>query len=199
MILYLIGTSCVGKTTIGKLLAEYLDFDFYDLDKQIEDSFGKPIEHIQEKHITSNGFREETSIVLKKIFDIDKNIIITSSPSGLKDHYLSLYKKTKKTKNIISINITDKPENILKRLTFYSKNSRQIKIKLSERDKKKYLKEIKKDITYFKIFHQRADYHIDINGFKLNEMVKNITDFLIEKDKKFREIIEDEIINTRIF
>jgi shikimate kinase len=32
MIIYLVGISCVGKTTIGRMLAEKLDFSFYDLD-----------------------------------------------------------------------------------------------------------------------------------------------------------------------
>jgi len=32
MILYLVGISCVGKTTVGKMLAEKIGFSFFDLD-----------------------------------------------------------------------------------------------------------------------------------------------------------------------
>lgn len=39
MIIYLVGISCVGKTTIGKLLADYIDFEFYDFGEQIEEYF----------------------------------------------------------------------------------------------------------------------------------------------------------------
>jgi len=36
MILYLVGMSCVGKTTIGKMLAEQTGFSFFDLDLEIQ-------------------------------------------------------------------------------------------------------------------------------------------------------------------
>ncbi|MBW6534759.1 MAG: hypothetical protein K0B11_07100 [Mariniphaga sp.] len=36
MILYLVGISCVGKTTIGRLLATKIKYSFYDLDSEIE-------------------------------------------------------------------------------------------------------------------------------------------------------------------
>ena len=60
--IYLVGIGCVGKSSIGKLLAEELGFSFYDFDTEIEKYFGKPIEYIQEKHIFSYDFREETKI-----------------------------------------------------------------------------------------------------------------------------------------
>ncbi len=31
MIIYLVGISCVGKTTIGKMLADKISFSFFDL------------------------------------------------------------------------------------------------------------------------------------------------------------------------
>jgi shikimate kinase len=35
-ILYIVGISCVGKTTIGKMLAENIGFSFFDLDIEIQ-------------------------------------------------------------------------------------------------------------------------------------------------------------------
>ena len=104
MIIYLVGISCVGKTTIGKLLANYIGFKFYDLDEQIENYFKKPIEHIQKEFITTNGFREKTSVVLNRIFNKGEDMVIASNASGLRDHYLKQYKTAKKTKDIVSIN-----------------------------------------------------------------------------------------------
>lgn len=39
MILYLVGISCVGKTTIGKMLAKNIDFPFFDLDIEIQNYY----------------------------------------------------------------------------------------------------------------------------------------------------------------
>ena len=33
MIIYLVGMNCVGKTTIGRMLAETIGFTFFDLDQ----------------------------------------------------------------------------------------------------------------------------------------------------------------------
>ena len=181
MIIYLVGISCVGKTTIGKILANHIGFKFYDLDVQIEKYFEKPIEYIQDEFLTTNGFREKTSIVLGKILNITQNIVVASTASGFRDYYLIQYKHTKKTKDIVSINLTDKPENILTRLTFYDKMSNQIEKFLSDADKNFYLKELKKDITFYKKFNLRADYSIEINGVAPKIVVNKIIDLLTEK------------------
>lgn len=69
----------------------------------------------------------------------------------------------KKT-NGITVVVTDKPENILKRISFYDVDSRPIERKLSPKEKKLYLGEIKKDITYFGKSYRRADLQVDISG-----------------------------------
>lgn len=192
MIIYLVGISCVGKTTIGKLLANHIDFEFYDLDEQIEKYFERPIEYIQNEFLTTNGFREKTVVVLNKILNKDRDMVIASTASGFRDHYLKQYKTTKKTKDIVSINLTDKPENILNRLTFYDKNSIQIEKKLSANDRKEYLKEIKKDITFYKKFNLRVDYSIDINGATPEVFLNKITELLIKEEKILMESMKIE-------
>lgn len=44
MKILLFGVSNVGKTTIGKLLAEKLNFSFYDLDEEIKKYYGITLE-----------------------------------------------------------------------------------------------------------------------------------------------------------
>jgi len=186
--IYLVGISDVGKSTIGKLLAEELDFIFYDLDKEIEKYFCKPIEYIQENLIFPYSYREETKIVLRELLNKKRNVVISSCPSGLRDIYLREYKKSKENKEdtLISIYISDKPENILERITFYDKKSRILNKKLSEKEKLLYLKEKKKEITFFRKFNNRADYEFNIDGIKFEKISKCLIDFLESKNEEFK-------------
>lgn len=86
----------------------------------------------------------------------------------------------KKTRGI-KIALTDTPENILGKITFYDIDSNPVKKNLSEEEKRLYLKEIKKDITYFRKTFVRADSQVNICGLnvidaatKVIEVVKDI-------------------------
>ncbi|MCL4385380.1 MAG: AAA family ATPase [Cyanobacteria bacterium] len=189
--IYLVGVSCIGKSTIGKLLARELDFVFYDFDKEIEKYFGKPIEYIRENFLFSYSYREETRIVLRELLNKKENLVIASCPSGLRDVYLREYKKSRENKEntLISIHISDKPENILRRITFYDKESRLLKKKLSEKEKRLYLKDIKKEITFFKKFNNRADYEFNIEGLELDKILNSLIDFLNSKNEELKRYI----------
>ncbi len=190
--IYLVGVSDVGKSTIGELLAKNLDFVFYDLDKEIERYFNSPIEYIQEKCWMGYGYREKTRVVLRKLLNKRENLVIASCPSGLRDNYLREYKKSKGNKedNLISVHIADTPENILERITFYDKESRLLNKKLNEKKKRLYLKEIKKDITFFKKFNNRADYEFNIEGLKLKDIPKMLIKFLESRNEEFKRYME---------
>jgi shikimate kinase len=46
MRVFLTGVSCVGKTTIGRRLAELLGMKYFDMDHEIEVFFGMSIERL---------------------------------------------------------------------------------------------------------------------------------------------------------
>jgi shikimate kinase len=182
MIIYLTGASCVGKTTIGKMLAEKMKYSFFDVDEEVERYYQKPIERIQDECYSMNGFREKASVVLDNILSNTDNMVISGSPAGLKHSFLQVYKKHKKRKDIVSIHIKDTPENILERLTFFDKDSNPIHENLDESKKKRYLREITADYNYFKDSYERADLQIDIKDISL----ESISDLII---KRLEEII----------
>ena len=170
MIIYLVGISCVGKTTIGRMLAERLNYSFFDLDEEIQNFYKKPIERIQDECFSMNGYREKASIVLDKLFSKEINSVISGTPSGLKFSYLQVYRKHKRDKKLYSICLTDSFENILERLTFYDKDSNPIQEILDDSKKKRYLKEMKADYNYFKDSYSRADFNINIENIPLNDI-----------------------------
>ncbi|MFA5813993.1 MAG: shikimate kinase [Bacteroidales bacterium] len=176
--IYLVGISCVGKTTIGRLLADYLGFTFYDLDDEVQKYYQKPIEIIQNECLSMNGYRQKASVVLDKLLKIQENSVISGTPAGLRDSYLQVYKKHKKEINLISVNIIDTPENVLDRLTFYDIDSKLLDIELIANEKKKYLKKIIVDLNYFKKSLSRADLQISIENMSLTEIPELISNQL---------------------
>ena len=72
----LVGMMGAGKTTIGKLLSNKLDYDFIDLDKIIEEKSGVKINTIFEIE-GEIGFRERELQVLSDVIEKDKVVIST--------------------------------------------------------------------------------------------------------------------------
>jgi shikimate kinase len=148
MRVFLTGVSCIGKTTIGAKLAALLGYPFFDLDDEIERFFGISIERLQNKFLMMHSYREEASKALVHILTRadSEDSIIALPPSGLMGGFWRVVKKAKGT----VIVLTDEPENILQRISFYDIDSRPIHKHLTEKEKRLYLREIKKDITYFR-------------------------------------------------
>lgn len=176
MRIFLTGVSCVGKTTVGAKLAALLGCQFFDLDKEIENFFSMPIERFQNKFLTMYSFRQEASKALKHLLkrEDSKNSVIALPPSGLMDHYWNVVKRAKGT----IIVLTDDAANILKRITFYDQDSNPIEKHLTEKEKSLYLKEIKKDMAYFKRTYKRADISVDISGLSLEQAAKKVKEML---------------------
>ncbi len=156
----IVGVSCVGKTTIGGLLAGRLGHPFFDLDKETESHFGTSIERLQSRFLTDYSYRKEASVVLKRIVATNRDCVVALPPSGLRDAYLRVIRKVE----CVTVTIKDTPRNIVERIRFYDIDSRPIPKHLTDEEKRLYQKEIKKDITHFKKSHQRADIHVDITG-----------------------------------
>jgi len=173
MRIFLTGVGCVGKTTLGKILADRLNYQFFDLDDEIEKYFGESIERLKSRYRMEHDFRYKIGVVVFKdiLFNRDSNdCVIAMPPSGLKDAYSRTIRKI----NCAVIAITDTPENILKRIIFCDIDSKLIDKHLSDEDKKYYLKEIKKDITYFGKTYERAHLHVDIADLSIVDSVARI-------------------------
>ncbi len=78
----------------------------------------------------------------------------------------------------ITVALNDKPENILARITFYDIDSNLIETDLTAREKRLYLREIKKDITYFGKTYERAHLRIDISGLDPKQAARRVKEAL---------------------
>jgi len=174
------------------MLAEEINFSFFDLDVEIQNYYQKPIERIQDECFSMNGYREKANKVLDLLFAKNIDSVISGTPSGLKYSYLQVYKKHKAVKDLYSILVNDSLENVLERLTFYDKDSKPIIEKLDDSKKMRYLKEITADYNFFKNSYNRADFKINIH----NTSLMDIPDLIINELQKTINIARYPINST---
>jgi shikimate kinase len=176
MKIFLVGVSCVGKTTIGKRLANRLGFQFFDFDEEVEKCFAMPISKARSRFLTEYSFRAEASNALKRLIkeNGDRDYVVAMPPSGLKDSYWRILKKL----DAIIIALKDKPENILDRITFYDDDSIPIHKELTPNEEAFQLKDIREDMAYFGKSYQRAHQRVNIAGLGIEGSVEKIIDCL---------------------
>jgi shikimate kinase len=85
--MFLIGFMASGKTTIGRLLAERLDWTFVDLDKLIEDGAQRPVADI---FVTEgeDGFRKRETEALRDVARRRKTVIATGGGAPCREENL---------------------------------------------------------------------------------------------------------------
>lgn len=164
---FLTGVACVGKTTIGARLAELLNWRFFDLDHEIESYFGLSITRLQNRFLTRHSFLAEASKALEHVLQIaaGRPCVIALPADGLRSRCGTIIKKSGGPVIVLA----DRAENILERITFYGAESRRIDKQLTESQKKHYLKEIQKDITFYKPDYARARAVVDIAGLSIDD------------------------------
>ncbi len=74
-----------GKTTIGRQIAQQLNFDFYDSDKEIEDRTGVSIPLIFELE-GEEGFRKREQEVISQLVQKKHIVLATGGGAVLKEH-----------------------------------------------------------------------------------------------------------------
>jgi len=114
-IILLIGMPGCGKSTIGKLLAEKLNYDFCDMDKYIEEREGKTIKEIF--LLGEDVFRNIESEVCIELNNLKKTVIASGGGIVKRKENIEAFNKRstiiyidRPVENIIKdININDRP------------------------------------------------------------------------------------------
>ncbi len=158
MIIALIGFMGTGKSSVGKLLAERLNFHFYETDNQIKKKAAMPIPEIFEKH-GEKYFRQLEKDVLERAV-LSKEDIVLSTGGGI---VLSAYNRRILKEKTTPVLLTATVEEIFERvkddsnrpLLAVEKPVEEIKLLLEKRDK------------YYKEF----DFEIATDGLDLEEIV----------------------------
>jgi len=85
--IFLIGFMASGKTTVGRLLAERLQWAFVDLDKVIEEGAGKTVANIFAAEGEA-GFRKRETQALLEVASRKKTVVATGGGAPCRDENL---------------------------------------------------------------------------------------------------------------
>jgi shikimate kinase len=110
MLIFITGYMGAGKTTLGRQLAERLNYQFYDLDEMIETSTGYSILHYFEK-FGEDSFRDKEREILLSHLDDRLTVIATGGGTACYIDNMKLMNRKGKT-----IFIDTKLDTILVRL-----------------------------------------------------------------------------------
>ncbi len=172
MKILLYGISCVGKTTTAEILAEKLDYKFYDLDEEVKTRLNVTISQFIKSNIRSERDRIRGKII-SSILDKDENMVFAITPM----YYTRYFKSKIYTPDVLNIELRDTPENIFSRIIFTDENDVPYKDdEYVQKHRKEYLSEIKKDITFYKNVYKKLErvYVFDMNGDPPDKVVERI-------------------------
>ena len=110
MNIYLIGYRCTGKTTVGKLLAEKLQWQILDSDIELVNEQGIPISEIVENQ-GWDAFRRMEKKVIQRLSLLNRYVIATGGGAVLNDENVSHMKRSGKL-----VWLRAKPETVHRRM-----------------------------------------------------------------------------------
>lgn len=180
MDILLFGISNVGKSTIGKALAEKLGYKFFDVDDKVKEIFGT-IDEFNKNPSTVRSLIKQDMILTELENPCD--YVVAVSPL----HDVDLLLANLNINTYYAFELKDSAENIMDRLVFTDKNDK-IDLEYTSLAKTKYkdyyIKDIREDYIYFSnIYNDIIDDSIYINNRCVDDVVTEICD-------KFNEIIE---------
>lgn len=158
-----IGFRATGKTTIGKMVAQFLGRRFVDTDVFIEEKAGKSIAEIVKKEGWS-GFRQREKETIKKLTQEHDLVIAVGGGAVLEEENVRYLKQ-----NGILIWLKASPETICKRLRQDKKTSSQ-RPSLTGKEVTAEIKEVLNQ--RLPIYQKVADIEIDTEKYTLEEIVR---------------------------
>lgn len=179
MRIYLVGVTCVGKTTVGGLLAKRLGYEFVDFDEETKREFKVPLLELHNRYRTNKGYREATRPLLARILtEHPNNVVIAMPPGGLFREYKSVLDQDHP--DVVTIWMKDCAENIFKRLIFTDDYDNLITEPVINDDNAWwYLKDVREDLLYYSKTHSKAAIHFDVAGKNAEQTAGALAELLL--------------------
>jgi shikimate kinase len=171
-IFYLTGFMASGKSTIGPMIANTLGWDFFDLDKEIENKEGTKITDIFERK-GEDYFRNVETEVLN-LLSKNNNVIIALGGGTVASE--TNFKLIKSSGMIIYLKTS--PEIAYKRLKFKQDRPALIFEGKDLPSEEKFIKRINSLMEKRKEYYEKADYIITTDSLPVGKTVDKIVRFI---------------------
>ena len=174
-IYYLTGFMASGKSTIGPILANTLGWNFFDLDKEVENQEGMKVVEIFDRNGESY-FRKVETALLMNLSEKDEAIISLGGGAIASEENFRIIKSSGKI-----IYLKSSPEMAYKRLRF--KRDRPAFIFEGEEipSKEQFLERINKLLDERKKYYEQADFIIDTDNQTVGKTVDIIAKYILSE------------------
>lgn len=168
MNIFLIGYMASGKSTVGKLLANKLDFDFLDLDTYIQAKESMDVPTIFSKK-GEIYFRKKEAESLKEIIDdLDHTVVALGGGTPCYGNNMEILKSSKNSKSIyLKVSIAELSKRLLS-----EKDTRPLVSHLKSEEE--MVEFIGKHLFERQFYYNQADVVIDTDGKSVDEIVEKI-------------------------
>ena len=181
MKIFLFGISNVGKTTVGKLLAERLDIKFVDLDEEVKNRLKMSLEEF----VNTENLRwrdQKRGSIIKEVIKMEEDVVFAISPIS----YIENFKTSIISDDNLLIELYDTPENIFSRLIFSDENDDiYTDDNYKNANKDYYMKEIQEDLDWYGMVNAKIGIHnrVFVNNKSPEEVVDRIImEYNLEND-----------------
>lgn len=114
----LFGVSCVGKTTLGKLIAETLGYEFSDMDERIREIYGRSIDFQNQFPFVYERDKRKAGIMSSLLDSVSDNCILSYMPCW----YARPLNGILNRQDTVGIRLVDSPDNIFDRIIYTDDN-----------------------------------------------------------------------------
>lgn len=168
----LVGFMGAGKTTVGRLLAKQLEWNFIDLDKEIEAACGMAVSRIFAEHGEA-FFRQRESEAIKRLRQCTHTVISTGGGAVLRDENIDDLRKCG-----ILVRLEAHPEVIVNRVENDQHVTRPL---LNQPDR---LQTVTTLLAQRQDRYKLADVSVDTNNNTPDEVVQKIKSLCHIHDRK---------------
>ena len=172
------GVPCVGKTSIGQLLAKKLNYKYIDMNEILKKKYGT-IDNFHDTFPSDyDEYKEKERIALDVINNNDDFVMIITliCDEEIVNHIINT--------DTISVELIDSFESIYDRIMFYDENDEPMPDSKEYRDKHKahYTRQVKNDMTTSNLEYRNIP-KFNINNRKFEDVIDELKDFVLELDK----------------